>query len=92
MFPQSAVQTSIVNLIRNSLAFVSWKDRRKVMLDLKAIYRADTAEAALARLNAFEAAEGALSGGRARLAARLGACGADVRLPAGDPEAALHDG
>ena len=50
VFPQTAVQTCIVHLIRNSLAFVSWKDRKKVMPDLRAIYRAETAEAAAARL------------------------------------------
>ena len=58
VFPQTAVQTCIVHLIRNSLAFVSWKDRKKVMPDLKAIYRAETAEAAAARLEEFEAAWG----------------------------------
>ena len=35
-FPRTAAQTCIVHLIRNSLAFVSWKDRKKVMPDLKA--------------------------------------------------------
>jgi len=34
---------------------VSWKDRKLIMPDLKAIYRAPTAEAALAELDAFEA-------------------------------------
>ena len=58
VFPQTAVQTCIVHLIRNSLAFVSWKDRKKVMPDLRAIYRAETAEAAAARLEAFEAGRG----------------------------------
>ena len=58
VFPQTAVQTCIVHLIRNSLTFVSWKDRKKVMPDLKAIYRAETAEAAAARLEEFEAAWG----------------------------------
>jgi putative transposase len=43
------------SLIRNSLAFVSWKDRKIIMPDLKAIYRAETAEGALAELDAFEA-------------------------------------
>ena len=58
VFPQAAVQTCIVHLIRNSLAFVSWKDRKKVMPDLRAIYRAETAEAAAVRLDAFEAGWG----------------------------------
>ena len=55
MFLGTAVQTCIVHLIRNSLAFVSWKGRKKVMPDLKAVYRAETAEAAAARLDEFEA-------------------------------------
>ena len=54
-FPQTIVQTCIVHLIRNSLAFVSWKDRKAVLPGLRAIYRADTAEAALVELEAFEA-------------------------------------
>ena len=54
VFSQTAVQTCIVHLIRNSLAFVSWKDRKKVMPDLRAIYRAETAEAAAVRLDEFE--------------------------------------
>src|SRR6201997_1302813 len=55
VFPLTTVQTCIIHLIRNSLAFVSWKDRKLVMPDLKAIYRAETAEAATAELDAFEA-------------------------------------
>src|SRR6201994_2257462 len=55
VFPQTIVQTCIIHLIRNSLAFVSWKDRKIIMPDLKAIYRAETAAAALAQLDAFEA-------------------------------------
>lgn len=55
VFPETIVQTCVVHLIRNSLAFVSWKDRKLVMPDLKAIYRAESAEAAAERLGAFEA-------------------------------------
>lgn len=58
-FPQTTVQTCIVHLIRNSLAFVSWKDRKKIVPDIKAIYRAETAEAAAVRLDEFEARWGA---------------------------------
>ena len=65
------------------MAFVSWKDRKRAMPGLKAIYRAESAAAAAAQLDAFEAI--ALSGGRPGLAARLGTRGADVRVPAGDP-------
>jgi putative transposase len=59
VFPQTTVQTCIVHLIRNSLAFVSWKDRKRILPDIKAIYRAETAEAAAARLDEFEAKWGA---------------------------------
>jgi len=54
VFPLTTVQTCIIHLIRNSLAFVSWKDRKQIMPDLKAIYRAETAEAAAAELDNFE--------------------------------------
>jgi hypothetical protein len=70
---------------------VSWKDRKLVMLDLKAIYRAETAEALAAELDAFEARMGqAIPGNRPGVAAGLGACGAAVRLSASDPQDDLH--
>jgi transposase-like protein len=55
VFPKTTVQTCIVHLIRNSLAFVSWKDRKAIMPSIKAIYRAENADAALQRLDEFEA-------------------------------------
>src|SRR5437588_697091 len=55
VFPQTLVQTCIVHLIRNSLAFVSWKDRKALLPALKAIYRAENADVALVRLEEFEA-------------------------------------
>ncbi len=51
VFPETTVQTCIVHLIRSSLAFVSWKDRKRIMPDIKAIYRAETAETAAACLS-----------------------------------------
>lgn len=53
-FPRTTVQTCIVHLIRNSLAFVGWKDRKAVAAELKPIYAAPTAEAALEALGRFE--------------------------------------
>jgi putative transposase len=53
-FPQTVVQTCIVHLIRNSLAFVAWKDRKAILPAIKAIYRADNADVALVRLEEFE--------------------------------------
>lgn len=54
VFPQATVQTCIVHLLRHSLDFVSWKDRKPVAAALKGIYRAVDAEAAQAALGAFE--------------------------------------
>ena len=56
VFPQATVQTCIVHLLRNSLDFVSWKDR-KLVAALKDIYRAIDATAAEAALSAFEAGD-----------------------------------
>src|SRR6202521_1203284 len=55
VFPQTVVQTCIVHLIRNSLAFVSWKDRKAILPAIKAIYRAENADMAMVRLEEFEA-------------------------------------
>jgi putative transposase len=54
MFPEAAVQTCIVHMIRHSLAYVGWKVRKHVAADLKRIYRAESAEAAALRLDEFE--------------------------------------
>ncbi len=43
-----------MHLIRNSLGFCSWKDRKPVAKELKTIYRAEDAEAAAAALTEFE--------------------------------------
>ncbi|NBB82773.1 MAG: IS256 family transposase, partial [Alphaproteobacteria bacterium] len=64
VLPTTLVQTCIIHLIRNSLAVVSWKDRRQVVPDIKAIYRAETAAAAADRLADFEAHWGPISGDR----------------------------
>jgi putative transposase len=53
VFPQAQVRTCIVHLIRHSLAFVSYKDRKAVAAALKTIYRARDAEAGMAALEAF---------------------------------------
>lgn len=54
VFPATTLQTCIVHLIRNSLEFASWKDRKTLAAALKPIYTAPTAEAAEAALDAFE--------------------------------------
>ena len=54
VFPKTQVQACIVHLIRSSLAFVSCKDRKAVAAALKEVYRARTAEAGQAALEAFD--------------------------------------
>lgn len=54
VFPATTLQTCIVHLIRSSLDYASWKERRTVAAALKPIYSAATVEAALAALVAFE--------------------------------------
>jgi transposase-like protein len=46
VFPQTQVQRCIIHQIRNSLKYVSWKDRKAFVADLKRIYRAGTREEA----------------------------------------------
>jgi len=53
VFPSTLVQTCIVHLIRASLSFVSWKERKALAADLKLIYRASTAEMAERALEDF---------------------------------------
>ena len=54
VYPQTTLQTCIVHLIRNSLDYASWKDRKPLAAAIKPIYTAASAEAALAQLDAFE--------------------------------------
>jgi putative transposase len=54
VFPQAVVQTCIVHMIRNSLRFVSYKDRKAVAKDLRPVYTAASREEALVALDTFE--------------------------------------
>ena len=53
-FPDATVQTCIVHLVRHSLNFCAWKDRKSVAGDLRRIYGAATVDQAAAELDAFE--------------------------------------
>jgi len=55
VYPKTQVQLCIVHMVRNSLRFVSWKQRKEVAADLKLIYQSATAEQAEMELTAFEA-------------------------------------
>lgn len=54
VYPKSIRQICIVHQIRNSLKFVSYKDRKLIMKDIKAIYKADNIETAQEALLAFK--------------------------------------
>src|SRR5579864_2278643 len=53
VFPETIVQLCIVHMIRNSLKYVGWKERKLVAEDLRAVYTAPTAEVALQQLERF---------------------------------------
>ena len=53
VYPQTQVQLCIVHMVRNSLRYVSWKERKAVATDLKAIYQSATVEEAELELDRF---------------------------------------
>ena len=54
VYPHTQVQLCIVHLVRNSLQFATWKDRKPIAVELRRIYHAATAEQAEQQLSAFE--------------------------------------
>jgi putative transposase len=54
VYPKTQVQLCIVHMVRNSLNYVNWKERRAVAADLKQVYHAATAEEAELHLREFE--------------------------------------
>src|SRR3981081_4568000 len=54
VFPRAVVQTCIVHLLRYSMHFAAWKERRPVALALKPIYQAEAATVARERLEDFD--------------------------------------
>ena len=55
IYPKALVQLCIVHLVRASMNYVTWQDRKKVAADLKPIYKAATADEAERQRNEFEA-------------------------------------
>jgi putative transposase len=53
VFPETIVQKCVIHQIRNSVRYVSWKDRKEFTSDLKKIYKANTLEQAEAALQAL---------------------------------------
>jgi putative transposase len=55
VFPNTQVQLCLVHMVRHSLNYVSWKQRKAVATDLKAIYQAPTIEQAEIAMDEFAA-------------------------------------
>ena len=53
VYPKTQVQLCIVHMVRNSVKYVSWKDRKKLCADLRQIYTASTEAEAKQALIAF---------------------------------------
>ena len=93
VFPDAVVQTCIVHPLRNSMDFVSWKDRKPLVTALKGIYRAVDAKAAEEALTAFEASEWGLRYPAIGQSWRrgLGRGHSVLRVPRSGPQDTLHD-
>ena len=54
VYPATTLQTCIVHLLRNSLEFANWKQRKPLAMALREIYTAPSADAALTALDEFD--------------------------------------
>src|SRR6266571_2186754 len=92
VFPQAQVQLCIVHLVRASLHYVSWKERKQVAADLKPIYRAAIELEAKMNLESFIATWGGKykAIGQA-MDGELGAGGPLLRISGGSAEDNLYD-
>src|SRR5262245_3794846 len=91
IFPQTEVQLCIVHLVRHSLNYVGWKQRKEVAADLKTIYTAATEAEAEQRLAEFSQQwEAKFPTNCEVLAQQLGARDSVLCAPAGDSEGDLH--
>ena len=91
VFPRTQVQICLVHMVRSSLAFVSYKDRKELAADLKLVYRAATEAEAERELTQFADKWGGRYPTIAR-AWRANSCPGHphVRPAAGDSASRLH--
>ena len=54
VYPKAEIQKCVIHQIRNSTKFVSYRDIKELMKDLKTVYKASTEELALSNLDIFE--------------------------------------
>jgi putative transposase len=92
VFPNTIVQTCIVHLIRHSLAFVSWADRKPVVPQLRAIYRAKDADAGIGGAGGLRRRPlgPQIPGHRSSLAEKLGQGHPVLRLSRGCAAPCVH--
>lgn len=92
VFPKTIVQTCLVHMVRNSLAFVSYKDRKEVACDLKLIYRGVNEAASRSQIGGVLQKVGhALSIDSKILARELVENRPDVQSATRDSSCRLHD-
>ena len=93
VFPQTVIQTCIVHLIRHSMDFAAWKDRKNVAQALRAVYRAADAKIGQAALDAFaQSPWGEKYPAIAQSSApQLGPCHSVLRVPRRRPQNYLHN-
>ena len=91
VWPQTVVQTCVVHLIRNSIRFCTWKDRKPVVKALKPIYTAPSAEAAGRGARGLRQRLGwDLRGNRGSMAPELGPVHPVPRFRASHPQNRIH--
>ena len=83
IYPKAQVQLCIVHMVRASLNYVTWQDRKQVVAALKPVYRAATADEAERQLQSVRGAVAEVSGDRTTVAGALGAGDTLFRLPGG---------
>ena len=82
VFPKAQVQLCIVHLVRASLNYVTWKDRKEVVKDLKPIYRATDRRRSRAAAGGIRGEmEAEISGDIQAVAGKLGAGDSVLRFP-----------
>ncbi len=92
VFPQAQVQLCIVHLVRASLNYVSWRERKQVAQDLKSVYRAATEEVARREMGRLcRALESKIPNHRGALAKELGEGHTFLCISSRDSQGDLHD-
>ena len=90
VFPKTTVQLCIVHMVRGSLNFVGWKERKAVAADLKLIYRAATAEEAERQLEECRQVGSPIPLDQRHVEKKLAGDCTVLSVSAGDPQDRLY--